>query len=287
MKRPIITYQALGENGRLGNQLFQIAATFSHHKRFTSEIVLPPWDYSFLFPNVTKHCMVMARENIKSMVTHHYREPHFYYSLIPQHGLDFLPALDIATEKYVINLHGYFQSEKYFDCPEYIRSTLFEFAPEVLVRCKNLIHEVLISNPGRNLVSMHMRFGDYVNNPYYANLIETEYYHRAIEYICSNVEDPLFLVFSDDKKMAETACAKIEASTAFELPFLCLANTTEAEDLCLQSLCKHHIIANSSFSWWSSYLSKAPNPLVIAPAQWFGNAGLDTKDLYRREMIKL
>lgn len=282
-----ITYKHLGQNGRLGNQLFQVAATYGYARRMSADLILPGWDYAKYF---SLQCSY--NPDIVNMVTHVYNEPYFHY-------MDILTAeqtmrvKDWGNGAYILSLHGYFQSERYFVREQILE--MFAFEKSLKEKCEGIIHDVHTSVwPLRygdkiNIVSLHMRFGDYVGNQYYADLHQNEYYIRAINHMKRSRpnEDFLFLVFSDDREKA-MACAEHLKSVVNNFDFLMLSNTTEVEDMCLQSMCDHHIIANSSFSWWSSYLCRNEHKQVIAPAAWFGpQANLNTKDLYRPEMIKL
>ena len=107
-----------------------------------------------------------------------------------------------------------------------------------------------------DMVAIHVRRGDYVNNPFYVDLFFTAYYERAM----AEFPDCEFLVFSDDIEW----CKKqpIFASCEFS------EGNDEIVDFNLMSACKGLIMANSSYSWWASYLSNAK---VVAPKEWFSD----------------
>lgn len=107
-------------------------------------------------------------------------------------------------------------------------------------------------------VAIHVRRGDYVNNSFYVDLMETEYYEKAMELF----PDCDFLVFSDDI----TWCKEQSIFLGCEFS----EETDEVKDLNLMASCTGHIIANSSFSWWGAYLSPHEGK-VVAPKQWYSD----------------
>lgn len=108
-----------------------------------------------------------------------------------------------------------------------------------------------------NVVAIHVRRGDYVNNPFYVDLFEDGYYKRAMDFLAFPKE--MYLVFSDDIEW----CKNQELFNGCRFS----EGKTEIEDLNLMASCTRHIIANSSFSWWAAYLSPHKG-IVIAPALW-------------------
>lgn len=107
--------------------------------------------------------------------------------------------------------------------------------------------------------AIHVRRGDYVNNPFYVDLFESGYYERAM----AKFPNAEFLVFSDDIEWCKKQ--KIFKDCSF-------ANgEDEVEDLNIMASCTNQIIANSSYSWWAAYLNPAPSKMVIAPKEWFTN----------------
>ena len=135
-------------------------------------------------------------------------------------------------------------------------------------------------------MSIHIRRGDYVSNKI-TNLTHgvcgIEYYINAINYISKHVEQPYFFVFSDEPEWARE-----NLKITFPITYI-NHNTSQNdfEDMRLLSLCKQHIIANSSFSWWGAWLSRNDNKIVIAPKKWFNEYKADTKDLYPDDWIIL
>ena len=108
-----------------------------------------------------------------------------------------------------------------------------------------------------------MRRSDYLlpGNIDQFGTLESTYYQPAIEYISKNVKNPHFFFFSDDIEWV-----KKNIKTAFPSVYL---SYSPHEDLFIMSLCKHNIIANSSFSWWGAWLNENPNKIVVAPKKWF------------------
>jgi hypothetical protein len=105
-------------------------------------------------------------------------------------------------------------------------------------------------------VSIHVRRGDYVRNPFYVDLSKTDYYATAI----AMFPNDKFLVFSDDIEW----CKEYFEGDMFEFA----EDNDEVGDLNMMAGCKHNIIANSSFSWWAAWLNPNPRKLVIAPKAW-------------------
>ncbi|MDP3957988.1 MAG: alpha-1,2-fucosyltransferase [bacterium] len=136
-------------------------------------------------------------------------------------------------------------------------------------------------------ISLHVRRGFYVSDATssaFHGVCSPEYYEAAIRYITERVKNPHFFIFSDDYPWAA------ENFKTLQYPHTCI-NNPEAlghEDMTLMSKCHHHIIANSSFSWWGSWLNPRKDKIVIAPKKWFANAPKnDTRDLFPENWIKM
>ncbi len=118
-----------------------------------------------------------------------------------------------------------------------------------------------------DMVSLHVRRGDYVNNPHYVDLSETDYYDEAI------AEFPVgtkFLVFCADRQPKSDDISDLEwckqRFTGNQFQFF--QGSSELEDWNAMAGCKAHIIANSSFSWWAAFAS---GNKTIAPEKWFSD----------------
>lgn len=116
-----------------------------------------------------------------------------------------------------------------------------------------------------DMIAIHLRRGDYVNNPFYVDLSSTDYYERAMK----EFPHEKFLVFSDDIEYAKTYFVGNE----FEF-----AEGTPEEDMDLMASCKGIIISNSSYSWWGAFLGDK-NKKVIAPKVWYSDGVERTKCL--------
>ncbi|MBF0502001.1 MAG: alpha-1,2-fucosyltransferase [Candidatus Riflebacteria bacterium] len=208
------------------------------------------------------------------------RRPYFKKAVVFEQACPFDPNTDkIGINSYLI---GYWQSQKNFAAIEREIRQDFKLAHPL-----DRFHEYFASEISRvNSVSMHIRRGDYVSNPMTSSVhgvCSLEYYRSAQAIIADRVKNPVFFVFSDDPEWVQD-----NLYSAF--PFTVVADPTtpgsEAQDLCLMALCKHNIIANSSFSWWGAWLNQNPGKVVIAPAKWFKSSDFDSRDIIPESWIK-
>ncbi len=134
-------------------------------------------------------------------------------------------------------------------------------------------------------VSMHIRRGDYLNRQdIYGGICTEDYYRRAMakmeEILRRRGERPQYFVFTNDPDWAEEHFA---GSDAVVVRGEGKPDGSGIEDMKLMSLCRHHIIANSSFSWWGSWLSREEGRLVMAPPRFINTS--DGTDMLRDDMI--
>lgn len=179
-------------------------------------------------------------------------------------------------------LIGYWQSELYFkEIAKVIREDFsFKMLP---VNENSYIADRIIS---ANSVSMHIRRGDYQNNPTtkeFHGLCSIEYYQRAIKLMNEKVGNPHFFVFSDDMNWVRNNIRINGQHTFVDINDENNGNI----DMQLMSLCKHNIIANSSFSWWGAWLNSYNKKIVIAPEKWFNNSSIDTSTILPVSWYKL
>ena len=160
-------------------------------------------------------------------------------------------------------LVGYFQSWRYFSGYEASVRQTFDTGSLSTARTAALEAEIRAAeHPG----AVHVRRGDYLVNPQasaYFGVLGRDYYLAAREALEARIPRPTYFLFSDDPERARTELT--------DWPGLRLvAGYSGAEDLRLMSLCRHFVIANSTFSWWGAWLGAAPDKLVIGPQRWFG-----------------
>lgn len=179
-------------------------------------------------------------------------------------------------------LEGYWQSEKYFrGIEDIIRA---EFVVNNPLAGKNL--ELAGKVQDTNSVSIHVRRGDYVSSPTvqaFHGICSVDYYQKAVIKIASLIPYPHFYIFSD-----EAGWVKENLNLPYPVTVVDNNGPDEAyEDLRLMSYCRHHIIANSSLSWWGAWLSPHPGKNVVAPKRWFNDPSINTKDLIPSGWLRL
>jgi hypothetical protein len=268
----MLAFNHLGQLGRLGNQMFQYSSLrgIARNRGYDfcipnhNHIIQDPYGfemkidlfYPFEMGNVKPHNIKVLDRGYAPVV----QEKYFHFDEI---------LYNMCPDE--ITLAGFFQSEKYFlNIENEIRED-FTFKEAILEPCKEMMSDL------GDAISLHIRRTDYLKNPNHTAL-HLDYYQKALSHFDSNI---LVIVFSDDVEW----CG--EQDIFSDDRFMISESKDHYVDLCLMSLCSHHIIANSSFSWWGAWLSKSTQ--VIAPSLWFGeeNQDKDTKDLIPDRWTKI
>ncbi|MEW6688191.1 MAG: alpha-1,2-fucosyltransferase [Pseudomonadota bacterium] len=163
-------------------------------------------------------------------------------------------------------LFGYFQSARYWTGHEaQIRA---ELTPRI--SAGHPAPDFLDAIEGANAVSVHVRRGDYVRSELH-DVCTPGYFRRAMAMMRELVPAPAFFLFSDDPAWSRAQLAgpdvmQVELPGSWRRPVL---------DLALMSRCRHHIISNSTFSWWGAWLDPRPGKVVLAPERWFNDEAMN------------
>jgi hypothetical protein len=277
--------------GGLGNQLFQIYTTiayaydtnsrffFSNIKELKSPVTdrYTYWD-TFL-SNLKPFLLDQELINKDNIVI--VKEKGFTYNVLP------LPLP--ISEKKIMTLQGYFQSSKYFD--------MFFQTINRLLKIDD--HKVRLTNKYLKLInedhpiSMHFRIGDYKKLPSFYVILSINYYRAALNCILeTNKVNKKVLYFCEDQDLEDVETTITILKTEFPTLEFERADTEleDWEQLILMSLCRHNIIANSTFSWWGAYLNIYRQKMVVCPTAWFGpklQQSHKLRDLYPESWIKI
>ena len=168
--------------------------------------------------------------------------------------------------KQPVYLDGYWQAYEYSQTYEAKIRSEFTFRGQL----DELNYEISKQICTTNSVSVHVRRGDYLSNSASSvvhGFIGTDYYNKAIQLVKDRVSSPHFFVFSDDINWAKSNLP-LNSNAVFVSHNTGL---TSFEDMRLMSMCKHNVIANSTFSWWGAWLNINLNKIVVAPKNWFAD----------------
>jgi hypothetical protein len=248
----MLSFNHLGNLGRLGNQMFQYATLKGIARNRGYDFSIPPREmFGKVDPVVDKSDLIIydvfdiQSKNITGLIPN---------PRLPERMHNFDRELFINCPDN-IDLFGYYQTEKYFKHIEDEIREDFTFNSELTENCKEFVKDCA---DGREVISLHIRRGDYVTNPNHP--VQTlEYYKQALDKLPN---DCLVLIFSDDFEWCN------EQKLFEDDRFLISQNSSSDADMCMMTFCDYHIIANSSFSWWGAWLAKSKK--VIAPKNWFG-----------------
>lgn len=262
--------------GGLGNQLFQIFALISYSITYKVSFYIENktiqngprkkvyWD------NILQKLKIFFKRSLLN--TPVVREPHFHYAQLP-----------IVPSNINVKLSGYFQSYKYFD---HNRETILKLL--TMNEMKREIKNKTMQTTYENTVSMHFRVGDYKDIPQHHPLMSIEYYANALHSLIkdTNKDDWNILYYCEDGDI-EYVNDKIRQLQSIqelkELSFVKIdSQLDDWEQMLTMALCKHNVIANSTFSWWGAYFNENKDKQVYYPSVWFGPAQgeKNMKDLF-------
>lgn len=230
----MITFKRLGTYGRLGNQLFQIASIIGIANENKTNYSFPYWSYN----TYLKNTLPILDSEVKQTIIH----DEFCYK-----------KLTIINNTDTINIFGYLQSYKFFSNIDV--KQIFELKEEHLLYRNKYKFD--------NTVSIHVRRTDYLTNSHVYPSLSIDYYKGALDELDKlGIKDYVVYVFSDDIDWCKDNLDFVE-----NIYFI--SGYNEIVELNMMSECTHHIISNSTFSWWSAYLSKGSDKKIICPNTWF------------------
>ncbi|TAK48938.1 MAG: alpha-1,2-fucosyltransferase [Xanthobacteraceae bacterium] len=277
--------------GGLGNQMFQYAAARALGLRTGGAVYIDRRDFASYA--VHAYALDVFTLDARDAAPEHLPAAGFGARLgrllrgrrSPRHvrerGLRFDPQ--ICALGGAVYLDGYWQCERYFAdrAAEIRRDFAFRQAPSPANAA------FLDRIAGETSVSLHIRRGDYVSNPQALAVHGTcppDYYVRAVELLMRRAGcDLTAFVFSDDHDW-------VADHLRLPVPMVQVAGNDAAhayEDLRLMAACRHHVIANSSFSWWGAWLDPRPDAMVVAPARWFADPARDATDILPERWIRM
>ena len=241
--------------GGLGNYMFQIGAASSLASEMGDDVEAI-FDFSQAMQahgSIYKYTSNILRNVNKGVVRYTNT-----YSEQPDWTHQEIPRIDS------LKISGYFQSPKFLNREHALK--LFSVDNESNKYITEKYHDLL----EKNTVAIHVRRGDYTYLHHQHPVQSLEYYSSAIDMYHP---DSIFVIFSDDIEW----CKNVFIGDCFSF----IEGEEDYIDMYLMSMCKHNIIANSSFSWWAAYLNTNKNQQVVAPSLWFGPAlPLNTSNIY-------
>lgn len=261
--------------GGLGNQMFQYACGRALSLQNGSELILEVSDLLTINRNIYRpfslshfnHKGVVAdvkAYSLRSVVR--LLQRFIGQSLYRQFYVGYHPRVHSMHGN--VYLNGYFQSERYFtNIADTIRSD-FTLREKLTGKAAEFEHRVM-NDP--DSASLHVRRGDFVNHSSFRDLANKDYYVRAITKMRERVPNARFYIFSDD-----IAWCKDNLELPSDSVFVSSPDFKDYEELWIMSKCRHHIMANSTFSWWGAWLGTYPETVTICPKRWDWNDETNT-----------
>jgi hypothetical protein len=305
----MISYDRLGSNGRLGNQMFQYAALrgIAANRGFDwcipDKDILSLTDYCIQFPFKMPH---LKESNIGILNKNVGDQQRYSFESLASSNPQIKNKIEKSFEfdeklfnevEDNTNIDGFFQSEKYFKHIEQEIREDFEFIDEILEPCKDFVSQF------SEVIFLHIRRGDAHGFEHLCkNKTFDEYYAPALKKFNDNVsvivcsdeidwckdqeffKDERFYLSENNEKFSGKCWLWLDGNPEFR------SSTIPYTDLCLMSLCNGGITATSSLSWWGAWLQKNRTNDIIVPKPWFGPDLMksnDTKDLIPNGWIQM
>lgn len=285
--------------GGLGNQMFQFACGRALAQQRCDDLSLDLTAYrcyrlhafglrGFRCAIVEAPSYLRAAGRLSSISRRLGISPSWYFRLLgmrricEEGDLRYQPRLfEVPGSAY---LDGYWQSARYFEGRDEVIREDFSLVRPLADQLRDRRERLSVGHG--MTVSLHVRRGDYVTdksaNTVHGTLDE-DYYQRAVDYLVRILGRAFRLVvFSDDIAWARdnlrlhSSMTYVEADVRFP-----------QVDMQLMASCDHHIIANSSFSWWGAWLNPSPTKIVVAPARWFRSPSLCADDICPADWIRV
>lgn len=279
--------------GGLGNQLFQIFTTISYGLKTNNE-------YKFLNVSTLGGGASTLRytfwntflKNVQPFLINQFPE----LVLLKQDSFEFKEIPLSLIKNRNVCIHGYFQSYKYFQQNFSIISQILGLKERKKEALEKL--EIHLKEKLPNAISIHFRLGDYKKYAFFHPILPVDYYIKSIQTILEKDKDfnlKTIFYFCEEEDIETVEDSILKCKNLFpQLNFIRISNTFQDwEQMLIMSECKHHIIANSSFSWWGSYIGyqgiqDTKEKIICYPSLWFApNAKENTKDLYPTDWIKI
>lgn len=261
----------------LGNQLFQYAYARALQLRTGQKVYL---DANRIYRDILEKKGVERKYTLDKFnvrLPHIYNIEKKYFFLKQENILEKLVYMLAKHNKWIWNfteeedtlykensrfvhgncyVKGWFQDERYFR--EYRDILLKEFAPKKKIKISQSLREILKE---KTTISVHVRRTDFKK---YNNVLHVSYYKNAKSYIESKVDNPYYIIFTDDSEWVRK-----HLDFGNNVFFVQEEGLQDYEELFVMSRCTHSIIANSTFSWWGAWLNQNEDKIVVGPRQWF------------------
>jgi len=261
--------------GGIGNNLFQIATVYSYawdtkKQIIIEDIFIPGFGHQSTYAGTNKDlptriCDIFPNINCVKGAT-------YYWEYFECQGKDNDPNK-------IKHLIGRFISTHYFDHNRDKIIELLKFSPKLLDYIKNKYKFIL----DKETVSVHIRRGDFLksikNGKKHWCLLNTDYYENAFKIFQNkNCEYVFFAEDEESRNWIKNKLVPLISKSKYTI----IQGESAPSDLCFMSLCKHNIIANSTFSIWGAYLNTYKDRIILAPSVWKKDDNIDSMSIKYR-----
>lgn len=275
-----------------GNQLFQYAAGYSASKRIGAKFKI---DNSF-FENNDEFTFKLNYLNIDYECAHQYEIDNLknqttksiFFRILKKIGMRnkynkktcIYEPFGLKPDKRILHLNhsayilGWVSNFSYFNNFREDLIKMYKLKKPFSTQANYYLEKISSTNS----VSVHVRRGDYINLQSFFKVQSIEYYKRSIEEISKLKDDLTFFIFSNDLEWSRSNLNFFSNIVFVDLNYENnYRGMADLEEFFLMKNCRHNIISNSSFSWWSAYLNENKEKIVILPKVWYNDKSFQEK----------